>query len=305
MNSPKPTKDFRDAVTQKIHQERLRVLNPAKRYLDGVTSLPPAPMLVTELLTLFQGPDRDVDQVVQLISYEPSLTAQILRTCKNVCFAGEQPPGDIFEAVSRVGFYQVYCLVVSHFGAKTKSMEGADKGVNVDELWRHSVAVAVAASVVAEEAGQTKAVAFTAGLLHDIGKLVFASAERESYAKLIQKAKDQGVLLSALERSALVIDHAELGGELMQRWELPPDIVATVRYHHQLEAAPPFEKLTAAVQVGDMIAHQLFAEDLANTDCLTPSTAALDILRLSPDDLPGLLAKTQAEMEKVKGMLEI
>ena len=113
------------------------------------------------------------------------------------------------------------------------------------------------------------------------------------------------VLLSALERSALVIDHAELGGELMQRWELPPDIVATVRYHHQLEAAPPFEKLTAAVQVGDMIAHQLFAEDLANTDCLTPSTAALDILRLSPDDLPGLLAKTQAEMEKVKGMLEI
>ena len=96
-----------------------------------------------------------------------------------------------------MGFYQVYCLVVSLFGARTKSMEGAGKGVNVDELWRHSVAVAVSASVVAEESGQTRAVAFTAGLLHDIGKLVLASAERESYARLIQRAKDEG---AALER---------------------------------------------------------------------------------------------------------
>jgi putative nucleotidyltransferase with HDIG domain len=305
MNSAQPAKDCQDVLMEKIHQERACVCNPAKRYLDAVTSLPPAPMLVTELLKLFREPDRDVDQVVQLISYEPSLTAQILRTCNSIIFAGEQPPEDIFEAVSRVGFYQVYCLVVSLFGARTKSMEGADKGVNVDELWRHSVAVAVSAAVVAEAAGQARAVAFTAGLLHDIGKLVLASAERESYAKLIKRAKEEGVLLSTLERSALVIDHAELGGELMRRWNLPADVVAAVRYHHQLEAAAPYEQLTAAVQVGDTIAHQLFAEDLANTALLTPTTAALDTLKLSLDDLPLLVAKAQAEMEKVKGMLEI
>jgi putative nucleotidyltransferase with HDIG domain len=305
MNSDNPGKDFQDAVSRKIHQERLRILNPAKRYLDGVTSLPAAPMLVTELLTLFRDSDGDVDQVVQLISYEPSLTAQILRTSNSAFFAGEQPPGDIFEAVSRVGFYQVYCLVVSLFGAKTRSIEGADKGVNVDELWRHSVAVAVSASVVAEESGQTRAVAFTAGLLHDIGKLVLASAERERYATLIKRAKDEGVLLSVLERSDLIIDHAELGGELMHRWNLPADVVAAVGYHHELEAAPTYEQLTAAVQVGDMIAHQLFAEDLAYTDLLAPSTAASDKLQLSPDDLLRLLAKAQVEMEKLKGMLDL
>jgi putative nucleotidyltransferase with HDIG domain len=184
-------------------------------------------------------------------------------------------------------------------------MEGADKGVNVEELWRHSVAVAVSASVVADEAGQAKAVAFTAGLLHDIGKLVLASAERELYARLIQRAKDQGLVLSALERSALGTDHAELGGELMRRWNLPPDVVAAVRHHHDLAAPPPYAPLTAAVQAGDMIAHQLFAGDLANTAFLTASSASLEALQFSPDDLPRLLAKTQAELEKVKGMLEI
>ncbi|HUD49560.1 MAG TPA: HDOD domain-containing protein [Candidatus Baltobacteraceae bacterium] len=305
MNFSKPTIDYQDAVAQKIRQERLRVLNPAKRYLDGVTSLPPAPMLVTELLALFRQPDYDVDQVVQLISYEPSLTAQILRISNSALFAGEQPPSDIFEAVSRVGFYQIYCLVVSLFGARTRSIEGADKGVNVDQLWRHSVAVAVSTSVVAEESGQTRAVAFTAGLLHDIGKLVLASAERESYAKLIQRGKDEGVLLTALERSALIIDHAELGGELMRRWNLPPDVVAAVRYHHELEAVPRYEQLTAAVQVGDMIAHQLFAEDLAGTDLLAPSTAAFGALQFSPEDLVRLVDKARAEMEKVNGMFEL
>ena len=78
-----PSKAFRDDLTQKNRQNGLRTLDPAKRYLDSVTSLPPAPILVAELLTLFRDPDRDVDKVVQLITYEPSLTAQILRTCNS------------------------------------------------------------------------------------------------------------------------------------------------------------------------------------------------------------------------------
>jgi putative nucleotidyltransferase with HDIG domain len=305
MNSANPTQDYLEVVTQKIHDSRSDILNPAERYLDRVASLPPAPMLVTELLTLFREPDRDVDQVVQLISYEPSLTAQILRTCNSACFAGEQPPGDIFEAVSRLGFYQVYCLVVSLFGAKARSMEGAGQGVDVEELWRHSVAAAVSASVVEEEAGQSKGAAFTAGLLHDIGKLVLASVEREPYAGLFQQAKEQGAALAALEQSAFGIDHAELGGELMRRWNLPPDVVAAVRHHHQFAAAAPYEQLTASVQAADLLAHQLFAEDWAGTDLLASSTAALYALGLTPDDLPRLLAKAQAEMEKVKGLLEM
>ena len=305
MNPAPPTNDFLDAVARKVHDSRLKLLNPAERYLNGVASLPPAPMLVTELLTLFREPDRDIDQVVQLISYEPSLTAQILRTCNSAYFAGEQPPGDIFEAVARLGFYQVYCLVVSSFGTQARSMKGASQGVNVEELWRHSVAVAVSAAVVAEEAGQPKAVAFTAGLLHDIGKLVLASVEREPYARLCQRAKEQSAALTGMERSVIGIDHAELGGELMRRWNLPPDVVAAVRHHHDSDVPRQYLKLIASVQVGDMIAHQLFAQDLANTGDLASPDDALAALQLSPDDLDRVLAKTQAELEKVKGLLEM
>ena len=228
------------------------------------------------------------------------MTAQILRTCNSACFAGEQPPGDIFEAITRLGFYQVYGLVVSTFGAKARAMEGADKGVNVEELWRHSVAVAVAASIVEEHTGcRLKAAAFTAGLLHDIGKLVLASVEGERYAKLFQTAKTKNRALCAMERSTLGIDHAEIGGELLRRWNLPADVVAAVRHHHhQFPAAPPFEQLTASVQVGDIIGHQIFAEDLATTDLITSSDTAMNVLHLTPEDLPRLLSKAQAENGK-------
>jgi HD-like signal output (HDOD) protein len=91
----------------------------------------------------------------------------------------------------------------------------------------------------------------------------------------------------------------------MHRWNLPPDVVAAVRHHHHFEDAHPFEQLAAAVQAADLIAHQIFAEDWAGADLLASSTAALDALGLSPDDLPRLHAKTQAEMEKVKGLLEM
>ena len=305
MNSPPPTKDYFDAVSRSIHTSRQRVLNPAERYLNGIASLPPAPMLVTELLALFREQDCDVDHVVQLISYEPSLTAQILRTCNSVYFAGDQPPSDIFEAVTRIGFYQVYTLVVSIFGAKTKAMEGADKGVNVDELWRHSVAVAVAASTVADDIGLPKAVAFTAGLLHDIGKLVLASGERETYARLIERARIEQVPLTPVERSALAIDHAELGGELMRRWNLPAEVVAAVAHHHDLETSPTHTQLCAVIQVADLVAHQLFAEDLAGTDFLSLSPGVLEFLQLTNDDLPRILVKSQIELDSVKGMLEI
>jgi putative nucleotidyltransferase with HDIG domain len=305
MNSAIPAKDFHDAVARKIHQERLDTLNPAKRFLDSVANLPPAPMVATQLLALFQSPECDVDRIVQLIGYEPSLTAQVLRNSNSAFYASETPIADIFEAVARLGFYQVYCLVVSLHSAKTRAMEGAQKGVDVDALWRHSVAVAVSASVVAEETGQARAVGFTAGLLHDIGKLVLASVQRENYAVTIKKAKDQRVALSELERAAFIIDHAELGGELMQRWNLPPEVAAAVRYHHDLNTVPKFEKVTAAVQIGDAIGHQLLSEDLVGTDVMGLPTSALEVLSITPADLSGLAEQARAEMENVKGMLDI
>lgn len=81
-------------------------MDKAQQYIGRVTHLPPAPTLLTELLGLFRDPDRDIDRVVDLLSLDPSLTAEILKKC-NGAFFGGAPASDMFEAVSRIGFYEV------------------------------------------------------------------------------------------------------------------------------------------------------------------------------------------------------
>src|SRR5579862_6747100 len=167
-------------------------MNPNDRYLNSLANLPPVPSLVVELLSVFNDPDRDLDQIVKVISCEPALTVEILRRCKSAYFATERPATSVFEALTQLGFYQVYCIVVSLLASGLTSLPDVEDGVNVQQLWQHSVTTAIAASELAEALGEPKEVAFTAGLLHDIGKLVLASAERSRYSRLQQESNGFG-----------------------------------------------------------------------------------------------------------------
>lgn len=84
---------------------------------------------------------------------------------------------DVREAVFRLGFYEVYRMAVALFGQQSMAQAKARSGINVEELWRHSAIAAVAAAALAREVGESEGLAFTTGLLHDIGKIVFASGE--------------------------------------------------------------------------------------------------------------------------------
>src|ERR1035441_2907787 len=82
------------------------------QYLDRVQNLPPAPTVAIQLLDLFSDPDRDIDRIVELISHDPSLTAATLKRCNSGALCGVEPASDMFDAVSRLGLYEVYCIVI-------------------------------------------------------------------------------------------------------------------------------------------------------------------------------------------------
>src|SRR5581483_3976078 len=271
-------------------------------YLNSISSLPVSPTLINELLGLFKDPDREVDQVVKLISFEPSLTAELLKRSNTVYFASSEPVTDVFEAVTRLGFYEVCCIVVTMFGSGTKTLARSGAGLDVEALWQHSAACAVGASVIAETIGESKPVAFTAGLLHDVGKLVLASVERETYAKMVSTHVGREGLLIVGERDAFGTDHAELGGELMSRWNLPEEVAAAVRCHHNFTDAKPHLRLAAVVQSANAVAHQLRCADSAESLIGPPS---LRFLGLRQDDFSILITAAGKELERVKDLFGI
>src|ERR1700723_3777943 len=117
--------------------------------IDCAPHLPPSPRLLIKLLDVFKQPDQDIHEIVRLISHDPSFAAKVLKHCNSAYFGSSKPAGDIFEAVSMIGFVEIYRIVLGMFAMSAILRPGGGVGINVEMLWRHSVAVAVAASVLA------------------------------------------------------------------------------------------------------------------------------------------------------------
>lgn len=274
-------------------------------YLAKVKHLPPAPTVMLRLLELFKQPDRDVDQVVQVISLDPSLTAEILRRCNSAYFGGLEPISEIFEAVSRLGFYEVYCLVVAMFGARTITAAGSARENEIEAIWRHSLFTAVAAGALADQLEEFSGTAFTAALLHDTGKAIFASLEGDAYAQVAQAARAGNRCLHDAERETFGFDHTEIGGRLLSRWEMPAVVSAAVRYHHDLPNAVPHERLTAVIHLANFMSHRLGKDPVVTPGDWDHGPAALEILNLDPDQLYSLAEHAEKQLERLEAIMRV
>jgi putative nucleotidyltransferase with HDIG domain len=276
----------------------------AARIIAQVEHLPPAPTVAIELLDLFDDPNRDVDRVVELIRLDPSLTARVLQRCNTAHFAGTNPASDMFEVVMRLGFYEVYCVVAAQVMANSFLQAKPQVGVDLNQLWRHSVITAVTAAELARCAQIPDAPAFTAGLLHDLGKLIFAGVAEARYADQLQRHGQCGYFLSQAERSAYGVDHAQLGAELLSRWGLPETIVETVRHHHAAPStAQPPNRLAAAVKLANTLAYFLDPVHARVCDMGSCVPNALQILGVGAGELPGCLTRIKSGLDRVQGLL--
>jgi putative nucleotidyltransferase with HDIG domain len=250
-------------------------------YINRVQNLPPAPTVAVQLLDLFSDPNRDIDRIVELVGLDPALTAETLKRCNSACLVGAEPAADMFEAVSRLGFYEIYCIVVALLGSQTMTLVRGRYGVDATRFWQHSVTTAVVATALARRVGADEATAFTAGLLHDIGKLILVSTNGIIYAGLLRDAGGCGAALVAAEESAMGFNHAALGARLLARWGLPENLCHAVNYHHQSPiSAGNFQRLAATVNLANCLARQMIDGPMNTQAAADTSLEAMDLADL-------------------------
>jgi len=274
-------------------------------YINKVKNLPPAPRILPELLTLLRLEDVDSDRVVKLIAFDPAITAAVLRLCNSAFFAGAEPATDLQSAVARLGFRQVYQLVAAVSGSRMLGAVQKGYGIHGGELWQHSVASAVAAQLIACSNDEDESLAFTAALLHDIGKIVLAGALEHIYAELVQNSQSQQAAMIETEKRLLGVQHAEIGGRLLARWKFPENIVSAVCFHHQPAAAAPHERLAAYVYLGNMIAYFMGYGYGHHAFALRGRAEALDILKLKSDALPNFMIQTFDKLRMVETLVKV
>ncbi|MSR65246.1 MAG: HDOD domain-containing protein [Verrucomicrobiae bacterium] len=272
----------------------------ADQYVDKVHHLLPAPCVVPQLLQLLNKPDADNNDIVKLISHDPSLTANVLRISNSAYFAAATSITSMDEAVARLGSQQVYRLVVAISGAMLLAPP-KNSGSTADELLDHSIATAVAAQLMAKDAGDDESLVFTAGLLHDLGKIVLAFVSNDFYKMFQDVESDQSALIE-VERKLMGTDHAEIGGCILLRWNFPAELTSAVQFHHQPGSALAHQRLAAHVYLGNMVAY-LVGQGYGHQPSMPRGDSeALTILNLTKDDLQEYVNKTSAQLKTMKGL---
>lgn len=269
----------------------------ADQLVSKVTDLkPPAPSVI-KLLTLLNRPDTDSQQVVRIVEQDGVLSAKVLSLCNSAWFGNTAPVASISQALLRLGYQQIHRIVMAVSFGSTMNTPLTGYAIEDRELWRHSLLTALIARDILETTPASLGdppIAFTAGLVHDIGKLVINQVLDEGKQTAIRRLiADGGYSRIEGEREVIGCDHGEVGSRLLQRWRLPENIVEAVANHHHpaLDRAPA---LSAIVHLANVIVHEAgsapgwdsFATPMINEvpEILGISSAALDRLVIDAFD---------------------
>jgi putative nucleotidyltransferase with HDIG domain len=218
--------------------------------IAGTTELAALPATSVRLLELLDDPDVSVATVAGVIEKDPSLTANLLKLSNSAYYGMRRQVGTVREALLHLGSRTV--LTIAFATSMGEVMRGPMSGYRLPRrrLWSHALATGIAAAHLCAPGAPvaTRDRAFTAGLVHDIGKLLLD--------KLLQRLLEQlpvnaqaGELLVA-ERALLGFDHAQTGAALAEAWNFPPDLVEAVGRHHEPPAdASPLVQVVAAANL--------------------------------------------------------
>ncbi len=246
-------------------KERKENLKKVTSLLTQVENIFTMPSIALQVYHVASDPESDLDDIVGKILLAPSLTIKMLKIVNSPFYGLSDKIGSIKEAVVILGMDEVVNMA---FGLSlSKSFLDADlKGLlNAEALWKHSMETALIAQYLCRDLPQFKDMGvFTAGLLHDLGKVYLIENFSELYMTVLERAEDNSIFISAIEQEILGIDHAGIGKLIGENWNLPDSLVQAVAFHHQPSAALNNSMFAAVIGFADYLANMAAARKSLN-----------------------------------------
>ncbi len=274
--------------------------------LKEIKNLKPIPAVANQLLAVVDNPDSSMEDIANVIQYDPVMTANVLKTCNSAYFGLKNPAESIKDAVNMLGTEQVVELVLIKSGAD--SLAGKQNGYGLEgmDMWKYSVSSAMIAKQVAIKLSlKNTSTIFTSALIKDIGKTVLEKHVSRSSEKIQNLVKNENFSFREAEKKILGIDHAELGALIAKMWKFSPGMIKIIRHHHLSDDTMIKDKEVAAVYIADCIC--MMTGIGVGSDGLSYrfKNQVIKELGMSADDITMIIAEFGINMQEVEELFNM
>jgi len=273
----------------------------AENMVANARNIPPISDAALRVMLLLDQPEAHNEEIIQVLKHDSMLTAKLLRVCNSSALGFAQSIHSVDQAVLLLGHRQILQMVLAIVVGGTMAAPLPSYEIEANQLWWHSLIAATAAEGLLEHGVNLNTetpLAFTAGLLHDIGKLVMSQFLTPERRQAVLDHVVKGFSNAEAERAVLGTDHAEVGACLLRKWRIPDKLVEAVGHHHA-PIMDPKPTLSVVAFLGDCLAHLAGAAPGWHAYALRANEPILQNLEINSSKMQCLLIAVQERCQNM------
>ncbi len=282
-----------------------------KKIIKAIQSLPTLPTVAVKVNSIIKSPTAGAAELAQVIEYDQSISAKVLSLVNSAYYGLSRKINNIKEAVTYLGTNAISQLVLALGVIKT--FEGKEnKRFDRAKFWTHSIAVAILAREISKSEKRHKHPddIFTAGLLHDIGKVALDSFCSETFMPVLDELDKEEIPFYKAEQKVLGVDHTRVGEWVARSWELPLLTVVSIRHHHEAPSARKGFSLSQdsavdIVQVSDWLAITHGLGFSGSNKVEEPTEETFNRIPITKEKAEEIVNRTKTEIQRAAAQIGI
>jgi len=288
-----------------------------KQVIQSISDFPTLPSVVGRVMQVLNDPYSSASDLTEIVSVDQAMTFRILKMANSAYYGFPRSVATVTESIVLLGFAMVRNLILTTmmynfdqmWSEKIRLKTGAKKVLfDQRQAWKHSVATAIMTRelLVSQKLAALEHLGFLAGLMHDVGKILFYHYFYDDYQRVLKKNTADGRALSRLEEEIMGAHHGQVGAWIVDRWNLPEEIVAPIASHHFPEETKEQKELTHVLYIANRMAHASLDDTkkkLLPTDKNTSQWWSQ--LGLTKEQVQVMSEKIKKELEEIESFMTV
>jgi HD-like signal output (HDOD) protein len=223
--------------------------------LETIENLPAFPQIALEVTYLLRKESTSTKNLYDLIQKDPVLVSQILKTANSPFYGLHGKVSSLVHAINLLGFVQIENIVIASALLSTMKKFPVNKRFNANQFLDHSFGCGITAKIISNILNfNTGGLEFSAGVIHDIGKVILDLYDQEDFDRILNYAYKNNKSFYESEKELFGITHCDLAEKLLRRWNLPEDLIDAVVNHHSPKKAKN-QTMASIISVADLLTY--------------------------------------------------